>query len=617
MSPELAYLLKVNIALALFYAFYRLFFYKDTFFKLRRTVLLVCFALAIVYPLLNIQEWMKEQETINEVIIIYSAIMPSGAEVPDAVSPQFPLALIAEYFYIAIAALLLMHCIIQLLRISHLALKSKRITIEGAKVYALSKPSGPFSFFRMIFISPGIHSPQEINEILTHERAHASQWHSVDVMLSEALCIFCWMNPFAWLLRREVRHNLEYLADNAVLKSGVDGKIYQYHLLGLTNLNQATANIYNNFNVSHLKNRISMMNQKRSRAIWRTKYLIFLPLAAMLMLLNNVEAVARMAQKFIDKPEAVEQPSAPQDKQKTVFSVVEEMPIYPGGNGELLKFLTQNIKYPPEAVAKKLEGRVIVVFIVNEDGSVSDVDIARSVDPLLDAEAMRVVNSMPIWTPGKQKGINVAVKYTVPVTFNLGKEKDALTDDDNTALNMKHPVYDIRLVGRLPHEDNPSQSDSVWWVIKTNTDKEAGMPWETGGQMIVAHNRLRAAKDKKVAGGDKVVKKDAEYDPIVVPDIVQEAPKFPGGDKELLNFLRTNTNYPQQAQIDGVKGRVMCSFVVEKDGSITNAQIAQSVDPLLDAEALRVVRLMPNWTPGKQRGVNVAVKYVVPVSFGL
>ena len=113
-------------------------------------------------------------------------------------------------------------------------------------------------------------------------------------------------------------------------------------------------------------------------------------------------------------------PPAPKPEVSTkVFDVVEEMPSFPGGQGALMSYLASNIKYPVVAQENGVQGRVIVSFVVERDGSISDVKVARSVDPSLDREAQRVVKSMPRWTPGKQNGHTVRVKYTVPVVFRL------------------------------------------------------------------------------------------------------------------------------------------------------------------------------------------------------
>ena len=606
MTPEFAYLLKVNVAFVLFYAFYRLFFYKDTFFKLRRAILLAFFGLALFYPLLNIQDWVRQQEPIADVIYMYSAMLPEATAKADAAaSVDWYGWLLGSlgFIYWGIVAFLCGRFLVQLSSILWLAHTSERVVIHETPVYALRKAAGPFSFFRMVFLHPESHSEKETDEILTHECTHVSQWHSIDVILSEMMCMACWFNPFVWLLKREVRHNLEYLADNTVIQSGYDSKSYQYHLLGLAH-HQSVTTLYNSFNVLHLKNRIMMMNKKRSPGIVRTKYLIFIPLVGILMLLSNIEAVARLTVRLAneatvsnamvtatgilvdetgqpligasvvvkggkertitDKKGAfsLEVPanailrcsyqgresqevlaadmtnnthlslsSKSREMNEQVFTVVEKMPSFPGGDAELLKYIATNIKYPKESQDNGEQGRVICSFIVGRDGSVNNPEVLRGVTPLLNEEAVRVINTMPRWNPGMQRGKAVAVKYTVPITFRL-----------------KSPV------------------------------------------------------------------EETKEETLTVVDVM---PQYPGGDRELLKFIAQSIKYPTDAQEAGVQGRVICSFVVDKKGNIVEPKIIRGIDPSLDAEALRVIGMMPRWTPGRQDGKAVRVLYTVPITFRL
>ena len=606
MTPEFAYLLKENVAFVLFYAFYRLFFYKDTFFKLRRAILLAFFGLALFYPLLNIQDWVRQQEPIADVIYMYSAMLPEATAKADAAaSVDWYGWLLGSlgFIYWGIVAFLCGRFLVQLSSILWLAHTSERVVIHETPVYALRKAAGPFSFFRMVFLHPESHSDKETDEILTHECTHVSQWHSIDVILSEMMCMACWFNPFVWLLKREVRHNLEYLADNTVIQSGYDSKSYQYHLLGLAH-HQSVTTLYNSFNVLHLKNRIMMMNKKRSPGIVRTKYLIFIPLVGILMLLSNIEAVARLTVRLAneatvsnamvtatgilvdetgqpligasvvvkggkertitDKKGAfsLEVPanailrcsyqgresqevlaadmtnnthlslsSKSREMNEQVFTVVEKMPSFPGGDAELLKYIATNIKYPKESQDNGEQGRVICSFIVGRDGSVNNPEVLRGVTPLLNEEAVRVINTMPRWNPGMQRGKAVAVKYTVPITFRL-----------------KSPV------------------------------------------------------------------EEAKEETLTVVDVM---PQYPGGDRELLKFIAQSIKYPTDAQEAGVQGRVICSFVVDKKGNIVEPKIIRGIDPSLDAEALRVIGMMPRWTPGRQDGKAVRVLYTVPITFRL
>ncbi|GHT37218.1 cell envelope biogenesis protein TonB [Bacteroidia bacterium] len=550
MTPEFAYFLKVNAALALFYAFYRLFFYKDTFFGLRRAILLIFFGLAIAYPLLNLQQWMSEQEPLAGVIEVYSAILPEVnvyTEAETSASDSYLWLIPATY--LTVVAALLLRFVMQLGSILWLAFRSKRVVIEDTNVYVLANPAGPFSFFNLIFLHPASHSEKEVEEILAHESTHASQMHSIDVIISELICIVCWINPFVWLLKREVRHNLEYLADNRVLQSGFDSQSYQYHLLGLAHNHQAAANLYNGFNVLHLKNRIRMMNKKRSRAIGRTKYLMFIPLTALLMLLSNLAAcsVGEKAEKAEESPnpEVAEAPGVTAEAQNQpdngVFTVVDEMPKYPGGDGALLKFIADSIKYPAEAQENGIQGRVVAYFIVNQDGSISNPTLLKGVEPSLDEEALRIIKSMPKWTPGKIKGEPVRVKYTIPVTFRLSAGDDSQKEQG---------------------VDNKSDVNRIYTQV-------------------------------------------------------DEMPKFPGGDGELLKFLANNIKYPVEAKEKKLEGRVAVAFVVNKDGSLSNPEVVRSLAPLLDEEALRVVALLPKFAPGKKKGEPVNVQYIVPVTFRL
>ncbi|MDR1344191.1 MAG: M56 family metallopeptidase [Tannerellaceae bacterium] len=424
MSPEATYYLKVNIAIALFYGLYCLFFRRDTFFHLRRVLLMAFFVIAVAYPFLNLQEWIREHRIMLGTIQTYAALMPETVITPESGADnagQTFAAITAQVCYMAGAALLLARFIIQLIHILWMRVKSEHHLIRGIRTYGIDGNSGPFSFFRMIFLSPGRHDAQEVEEILEHECTHVAGWHSVDIMISELMCIVFWFNPFVWLLSREIRSNLEYIADSRVLAAGFDSRVYQYHLLGLAYSPAKTVvNVYNNFNVSHLKNRIIMMNKKRSGAIARTKYLIILPLAAMLMLLANVGAVARIthlpgAGEVIPAPV----PQTPQDKERKVFTLADEMPQFPGGEAKLIEFLLTSVKYPQEAQESGKEGRVTCAFVVESDGSITETEVMRSIDPLLDAEALRVINLFPKWTPGKIKGKAVAVRFVVPVTFHL------------------------------------------------------------------------------------------------------------------------------------------------------------------------------------------------------
>jgi protein TonB len=133
----------------------------------------------------------------------------------------------------------------------------------------------------------------------------------------------------------------------------------------------------------------------------------------------NVEGNDETGGEVLKAKEVIAEPEPPKVEETKVFDVVEEMPQFPGGQAALLEYLAKNIKYPVVAEENGVQGRVIVTFVVERDGSITDVRVVKSVDPSLDKEAARVVKSMPKWQPGKQNGSAVRVKYTVPVQFRL------------------------------------------------------------------------------------------------------------------------------------------------------------------------------------------------------
>ena len=419
------YLLQVNVGLILFYALYKLVCTRDTFFRSRRFILIVSLVLPFILLFIDVREWLESRDRMIMLTHFdYSAVLPEivvGSEAAETGNRVFVLSEWIGYLYLAGVLVLLVRLVIQAFSLYRLIVRMPEKEINGVRVKCLNAPSGPFSFFRWIFMNPAAVKEDEISEILTHEMAHVRQHHSVDVLLAEMVSICCWMNPFAWLLKREVRLNLEFLADRKVMEAGFATKSYQYHLLGLAYNHKY--GLSNNFNFSHLKQRIIMMNKKKSNAAGHIKYALFVLPVFALLVAGNISCLQGASEKQDAKEETVAPDSvaAPTDgvAKDEVFMVAEQMPEFPGGMKELLKFLQNNLKYPENAMKNNVQGRVIVQFVVEKDGTLTEFKVARSVDPDLDAEALRVLQIMPKWKPGMQRGKIVRVKFTVPVSFKL------------------------------------------------------------------------------------------------------------------------------------------------------------------------------------------------------
>ncbi|MBR5061377.1 MAG: M56 family metallopeptidase [Prevotella sp.] len=425
----MVYLLKVNVLLAIFYGFYRLMFVRDTFFTWRRAVLLLSALAAVAIPMVDIGWWVNTHPQAANLSEVYREVVLPTVKVTGT-GDRFPWLRLFTIIYICGIVLFAARMVWQMLTIVWMRATHDRSVIDGCEVVVIGENASPFSFFSWVFVNPEMQSSAQLHEVLLHEQAHVHQLHTLDVVVMELLAVFCWWNPFVWLLRREVRMNLEYLADERVVEVGNERRAYQYHLLGLA-YGKNVATVCNNFNVLPLKLRIKMMNKRRTNRWLRAKYLLMVPVAAAALVACNLDSKPQSAQESeveglpdtvaisVDRQSGMDTMTVADSPSEGYFDNVEQMPEYPGGQEELMKFLQTNVKYPKEATDKGIQGRVLVQFIVKSDGSISDAKVVREAHPLLDAEALRVVKSMPKWKPGMQSGKIVNVKYVIPVTFRL------------------------------------------------------------------------------------------------------------------------------------------------------------------------------------------------------
>lgn len=449
MHPIFIYIIQVNCALVLFYLLYATLFKRDTFLKIRRFYFISSIVFSLVYPcfvvpgLMDVLSFRANGPAADETAIFIEAPtfeMVTGREDAAADSFHIPWKALSLFVYIAVTLFFIFRFLWQLASILRMRLKSRKTLVSGIEIYNLKNNLNPFSFFGMIFINSEMHSEEELAQIIIHEHTHVREKHSLDVMLLEIILLFSWWNPFVWLLKREMAMNLEYLADKGVLREGVDSKDYQYHLLRLT-YHETAVQIVNNFNVSQLKQRIMMMNKTRSSTPKLAKYLLILPVTLLLIAANSVYA----AQQETVTGETVAMPAITSDEEifsqdpppvrkegagEEIFVVVENQPEFPGGQEAMMKFLADSIRYPRESMEKGVQGRVICNFVVMKDGSVSDVQVVRGVDPVIDAEAVRVLKLMPDWKPGTQRGKAVNVRYTLPVVFRLLKNEPKIVIDE-------------------------------------------------------------------------------------------------------------------------------------------------------------------------------------------
>jgi TonB family protein len=467
----LTYDLKVAVLIAVFYMFYRLLLSRETFHRVNRVVLLLTAIASYVLPLCVI--------TLHKTVVVEateSAIDFGGLTMMVEEAPQMPLwqVLAVVIFLLGVVATL-GYTLSSVLRVWLLIRRSEQhLQPDGTVVCVAPHDVSPFSWMHYIVLSPSDYEAMDAS-ILAHERGHIRRHHSVDLILVDTLTALQWFNPAMWMLRQDLRAIHEYEADAAVLSQGINMRQYQYLLIQKA-VSHCGYSVANGISHSTLKNRIDMMLHKNSKRASLLKLLALVPLVGVALALNaetvndyvynepktpqkkivkkgrqdgqikmgtktievkkeksaatNATKVATAEKSNKDK-KAVEMAKEAAEKKKVAaiameapeaegaFDVVEEMPQFPGGAPELMKFLSMTVKYPEAAEKAGTQGRVIASFIVEKDGSISGAKVVKNVSEELDAEALRVINAMPNWTPGKQKGQAVRVKYTIPISFRL------------------------------------------------------------------------------------------------------------------------------------------------------------------------------------------------------
>jgi TonB family protein len=380
----LIYIGKTGVLFTFFYLIYFLFFKNSTFFQVNRFYLLLIIPISFILPLIN---W---ETAINTQYFITLPEITSNKQTNEGVQSISNFNLLG-LVYLIISGILLIKLLYSLIKMS-----LKINELKKGKTNNIA----PFSFFNFIHIPENLEEENK-QEIITHEKVHAQQIHSLDVLSYELLKIVLWWNPIVWVASYSVKCNHEFIADNIASKNSKEkySSVLIAQLLGVN-----CSMLANNFNYKPLiKRRIMMMKTTKTKSLSMLKYALVIPVVTIFTTVSiNQKAVANTTEISTN--------------QDDVLDKVEIMPEFKGGMDALIKYMVDNIKYPKET---KMEGKVFISFVIDEKGKVTKVEVAKSVNDLLDKEALRVVKSMPNWSPGKDKGKNVKVKMTLPISFQL------------------------------------------------------------------------------------------------------------------------------------------------------------------------------------------------------
>lgn len=521
MLLTLTYIIKSSIVLAILYLYYLLVLRRQTLFTVNRFYLLSTLFVAVILPFIRIDlsAPVDSTEPVIALPTVLAYVNTIGNYSPAAATHE-PLINLTLIYFLGILCFSFRY-IWAIIRVLQLRFRYPGKKVKGLRVIFLPENTATFSFFSYIFLSKQRLSKENLKNIFEHEKIHVRQMHSLDLFIAEVLCILNWYNPLFWIIKNAILQNHEYIADQQVIRRFQTGS---YLLLLVNQTFKGAFSFTNYFCCSNLKKRMIMMTKKQTQ---RSRIINLIPAVLIVGILFISFSCNSSNEANTNTP-----PLPTKATSEDVFVVTEDMPEFLDGNVQ--EWLAKNLEYPHEAKEKNIEGKVYVQFIIEKDGNVSNVKILRGKDSLLNNEALRAVKSMPKWKPGKQRGQEVRVSYTLPINFAL------------------------------------------------NNPKDSQIPAESGSEVFV---------------------------------VVETMPSFPGGNPQ--NWIAKNIKYPAIAVENGIQGKVYVQFVIEKDGSITDVKVIRGIDASLDNEALRVIKTMPNWNPGKQKGHPVRVTYTMPIAFSL
>ncbi|MFU8844779.1 MAG: TonB family protein [Bacteroidales bacterium] len=448
------WLLFSSLALIVFSFIYRLLISRITLLNAGRFYLIVTMIMAMIIPL----PWQNFIVNTSEIAFMVDLDMPVilADAMVESNGEGFNWVGLLAAVYLVPAVGFFLFFLYSNIRVLRMIRMHTVVRADRSRIVVTDRNTLPFSWFGWVVVSQKDYNSPQFKSILAHEQAHIRQYHFLDLIMAELLVIIHWFNPAAWIYRSVIRDVHEYLADRGTINNGFKITEYQRLLASLTGQVQAGV-LSNNMNHSPIKNRLNMMTKTKSGKSEHVR-LISALIASVLIGwgIFTVTCQAQVGQKQTKteevmpvRVEPVALDSEEPAQNDTIFNVVDEMPLYPGGDEARIKFILDNINYPAEAKERGVTGRVFVTFVVEKDGSVTNVKVLRGIVGGFDEEAVRVVKQMPDWIPGRHNGETVRVRFNMPIQFSLGK-------DEHTGEESKTPRPEIDIRPVLNPEEVPS-----------------------------------------------------------------------------------------------------------------------------------------------------------------
>lgn len=424
-----AFLIKFSLCLLVFLLFYKLVLEREKMHQINRFLLLFALVFSLVIPFMSF-EFVSENPVIQQVVPSY--VIPEifvgneFVETPTLFTLENALWTI-YWFGFSVFLFRFIRNLASLLRSIH---ESEKIKKDGFTLVLIQDEMLPHSFWNYVFVNRNEYENNLIDdELFVHEKTHITQKHSLDILFIEALQIIFWFNPLIYLYKKAIKLNHEFLADQKVNNTFKEVVHYQKLLLQKA-MGKSLIPIASNLNYSITKKRFIMMtkNTPTIRLVSKLLFSMVLFLSVFFTFSVQVKAQANEnipieeKQKFFNsmndtEPDGFTEEQANQEE--PIYTSVEVMPEYPGGINEFRKFVMSNFKTPK--LDEGLKGMIVVQFIIEKDGSLSDIKVLRDLGHGTGEEAVRVVGLSEKWKPGIQNGKPVRVRYTLPIQIDIKK----------------------------------------------------------------------------------------------------------------------------------------------------------------------------------------------------
>lgn len=414
MNSIFNYLLESSLALGVFSLFYLAALKQEKSFVFNRFYLLGAVGLSLILPLITFSFEAISSDLVVGTIFL-DAVTLNATNSADSLNliPYLP------WLYGAITGLLLVRFTISTSFL--LARRTQSQVIDGMRQYTISNSAEAYTFWDTIFIGDQL-TDEERKIILSHEKVHAREWHSLDILFLELVGAIVWINPFIYIIKKLARTNHEYLADAKALNQS--NKETYIQTLASHTIKAQGYQLAHAFYTSSTLKRIKMINQQ-NKQIMKIKQVAPILLGLGLVLIFGCEDAVEQLSEMNDQEAATAIAQAQTSAVKKaegmdgVYDMVDVQPGPEGGMTTFYQWVAESMEYPTQARKEGIEGRVFVQFIVNETGEITEVKSIKGIGAGCDAEAVRVMNAAAKWTPGFVNGKAVKVRMIMPVTFKL------------------------------------------------------------------------------------------------------------------------------------------------------------------------------------------------------